>query len=336
VHTLLWGAGAIGGTIGAYLARAGHQVVFVDRAADHVASINRSGLTITGPMDEFTVQAPATTPEDLEGEYGAILLCVKAQDTKSATQALQPHLKDEGYVVSVQNGLNEMVIAEIVGRQRTIGAFVNFGSDYLEPGVILFGGRGAVVLGELDGEITPRLVELHAAFLDFDENAIMTGNIWGFLWGKMAYGAILFATALTNESIADALAHPGYRDLYVALAQEVLAVARAHAIQPEAFNGFDPGAFLPGIEQAISLRSLSDMVAFNRRSTKTHSGIWRDLAVRRRKTEADAQLGPIVQLGSEAGISTPLTARLIQLIHDIEEGRRPQDLATLDLLKECL
>jgi 2-dehydropantoate 2-reductase len=79
-------------------------------------------------------------------------------------------------------------------------------------------------------------------------------------------------------------------------------------------------------------RSLEELVAFNRRSAKTHSGIWRDLAVRKRATEVDAQLGIVVSLGRESGVPTPLTARLVALIHEIEKGIRPQSLETLDLL----
>ena len=177
MRMLIWGAGAIGGTIGAHLIRAGHDVTLVDRATDHVAALNQHGLTINGPLAEFAVPAQAFTPETLTGEFATILLCVKAQDTESATHALTPHLRADGYVVSVQNGLNELVIGEIVGRARTVGAFVNFGADYLEPGVIHYAGHGAVVLGELDGEFTPRLAELHRVFLDFDANAITTVNI---------------------------------------------------------------------------------------------------------------------------------------------------------------
>ena len=329
---LVWGAGAIGGTIGANLARAGHQVVFVDRAAEHVAAINSDGLRITGPIDEFTVQTPAYTPDTLTGEYTTILLCVKAQDTESATRSLVRYLRDDGCVVSVQNGLNELIIRQIVGRERTVGAFVNFGADYLEPGLILYGGRGAVVLGEIDGRMTRRLGALHAAFLDFDAAAITTDNIWGYLWGKLAYGAQLFATALTNDSIADSLANPRYRDLYIAVAQEVMRVAQAQDIRPEAFNGFTPLAFLPDTPREVSLQSLDDMTAHNRRSAKTHSGIWRDLAVRKRKTEADAQLGPIIEAGVRVGVPTPLTARMKELIHEIEEGKRPQSTDNLDVL----
>jgi 2-dehydropantoate 2-reductase len=232
-------------------------------------------------------------------------------------------------VVSAQNGLNELVIADVVGRERTVGAFVNFGADYLEPGVILHGSRAAVVVGEIDGRITPRAVAIRDNWRDFDDRAITTPNIWGYLWGKEAYGAMLFATALTNESIADALAMPAYRHLYIELAREILAVAAARGITPEAFDGFDPAAYLPSAPPGAAARSLDDLVAHNRRSAKTHSGIWRDLAVRKRATEVDAQLGIVVALGSEAGVGTPLTARLVALIHEIERGVRPQSLDAL-------
>src|SRR5256712_10172779 len=333
---LVWGAGAIGGTIGAHLARARHDITFVDRADEHVAAINRTGLRIEGPLAQFVAKAPAFLPDDIAGEFEHVVLAVKAQDTADATRALAPRLRRDGYVVSAQNGLNEMAIKAIVGEARTMGCFVNFGADYLEPGVIQYAGRGAVVLGEIDGRITPRIGELHRVFLDFDDRAIVTTNIWGYLWGKLAYGAQLFATALTNDSIADALADPSYRDVYVEIAREVLRVARARRIAPEGFNGFDPRAFAPDADRAVAERSLDEMVAFNRRSAKTHSGIWRDIAVRKRRTETDAQLGPIVTLGSEAGVPTPLGSRLMELMHEVQDRRLPQSHETLDLPKTAL
>ena len=316
---LVWGAGAIGGTLGAYLTRAGHDVTLVDTADEHVAAINRIGLTIKGPIAKFTVRLRAFTPDTLAGEWDTIILATKAHHTEAATRALLPHLGARGCVISAQNGLNELAIARLAGAGRTVGAFVNFGADYLEPGVIHYGGRGAVVVGEIDGAITARAHAIRDAWHDFDAKAVVTSNIWGYLWGKEAYGAMLFATALTNESIADALSIHKYRELYVGLAREILAVAHARGITPEAFDGFDPAA-----------HSLDALVAHNRRSAKSHSGIWRDLAVRKRRTEVDAQLGLVVTLGTEAGVATPLTARLVELIHDIENGVRPLSLDNLD------
>ena len=336
MRALIWGAGAIGGTLGAHLARANHDVTLVDTVREHVDAINRSGLAITGPIAELSVTVPAFTPEELHGEWDTIILATKAHHTESATRALLPHLSASGCVVSAQNGLNELAIAEIAGAERTMGAFVNFGADYLQPGVILYGGRGAVVVGEIDGRITRRALAIRDAWLDFDARAIVTANIWGYLWGKEAYGAMLFATALTNESIADALAMPRYRDLYVALAREILAVAAARGVTPEGFDGFDPASYLPSAPEGAADRSLDQLVAHNRKSVKTHSGIWRDLAVRKRRTEVDAQLGIIVTLAAQTGVDTPLTARLVELIHDIEAGTRAQSLETLDALTSAV
>jgi 2-dehydropantoate 2-reductase len=334
MRILVWGAGAIGGSMTAHLVRAGHDITVVDNVPEHVAAINDAGLRITGPIAEFTARMPAHLPGTLTGQWDTIMLATKAHHTEAATRALLPHLADNGCVISVQNGLNELAIADIVGAERTVGSFVNFGADYMEPGVILHGSRAAVVVGEIDGRITPRVTAIRDAWLDFDDRAIVTPNIWGYLWGKEAYGAMLFATALTNESIADALAMQKYRHVYVALAREILAVAQARNVTPESFDGFDPAAYLPSAAADAAERSLDALVTHNRRSAKTHSGIWRDLAIRKRPTEVDAQLGIVVALGRESGVPTPLTARLVSLIHDIERGTRPQSLETLDALSE--
>lgn len=333
---LIVGAGAMGGTIGAHLARSGHEVVFVDRVADHVARMREAGLTITGPLAKFKVPVKAKTPEELDDQYARILLCVKAQDTDVATKMLAPHLAPDGFVVSVQNGLNEYAIAAMVGEQRTVGCFVNFGADYLSPGVIHYAGHGAVVVGEINGTITDRVRALRRLFLAFDKQAQVTDNIWGFLWSKEAYGALLFATALTNESIADCLAMPRYQKLFTALAREVMAVAAAKHVRCEPFDGFQPAAFAADGTDEEAADSLAKLVAHNRRSAKSHSGIWRDLAVRKRRTEVDVQLGVVVQEARGCGIEVPLVERLIDLIHEIENGTRPQDIGSLEALAEVV
>ena len=336
---LVWGAGAIGGTLGAYLARAGHDVTLVDTVSEHVAAVNRSGLTISGPIAAFTTPLPAFTPDALQGAWDTVILATKAQHTAAAARALLPHLTPAGCVVSAQNGLNELTIAGVVGEARTVGAFVNFGADYLEPGSILYGGPGTGMVGEAFGEplrVTARVEAIRDAWRDFDERAAATPNIWGYLWGKEAYGAMLFATALTNDSIADCLARPEYRGLYIALAREILAVARSRGVHPEAFDGFDPAAYLPDAPAGAAEQSLDQLVAHNRKSAKTHSGIWRDLAVRKRPTEVDAQLGIVVSLGAEAGVPAPLTSAVVKLIHEIERGERTQSMEALDALAAVL
>ncbi|HST17928.1 MAG TPA: amidase family protein [Gaiellaceae bacterium] len=300
------GAGAIGGTVGAKLVRDGHSVLFCDADPEHVAAINDGGLRIEGPVEAFTVEARAVSPRELPDELGTVLLAVKSHHTEDALVAIAPRLADDGFVVSLQNGVNEPLIASTVGEQRTVGAFVNFGADYLDPGRIFLGGRGAVYVGELDGTRSARIETL---LRDLPE-AKETGNILGFLWAKEAYGAMLFATAVSDLSIADALAEPRYRPVFVQVAREVLAAA---PVPVEAFDGFDADDLDGSVER---------LVEFNRRSAKTHSGIYRDLMVRRRPTEKAIL----------AGIDGPLLRRTLELITEIEEGRRTCEVANLDLL----
>ena len=389
---VIWGAGAMGGSIGAWLHRAGREVLLVDRDAAHVEAIRRDGLRITGPVDAFTQRVPAVTPDDLAGRgvrvageatatggtasaggavatggaaatedataagglappFRAVLLAVKAHHTDEAVRQLAPHLAADGYVVSVQNGLNERAIADVIGQERTVGCFVNFGADVTEPGVVMRGNRGAVVVGELDGKETPRIRAVHELFRLFEPDAVLTDDIHGYLWGKLAYGAILFATALTDASIADVLDSARHRPVLAALAREVTAVARALGVRSRGFDGFDPTPFVepgrdapppPRAETAdapatgevdpTTAATFDALVRFNRASAKSHSGVWRDLAVRKRRTEVDAQIAPIADLGSEAGVATPLVRRLVELIHDVEQGRREQSWETLDAL----
>ncbi len=323
---LIWGAGAIGGTVGAYLKRAGHDVTFVDVVGEHVAAIAAPGLSITGPIDNFRISAPAFTAETLEGEWDAVYLCVKAHHTAEATRALLPHLAAEGYVLSLQNGLCEGVIAEIAGAGRVVGAFINFSADWLAAGEILYGGRGAFVLGEVDGRTTARLTALHAMIqADFEPNAIITDDVQSYLWGKLGYASLLFAQALGMLGIADCLARPELLPLWREMAGEVHAVALAAGVGQRGFNGFEPAAFAAGASEAQARASVEAMVAFNRPAAKTHSGIWRDLAVRKRRTEVDVQILPIVQEGARHGVKTPKCAKLVAMIHEIEDGRRGLD-----------
>ena len=296
VEYVVVGAGAIGGTVGARLARDGREVLLCDADPDHVSAVNEHGLAIEGPVEEFTVRVPAVSPAELPDRLDTVLLAVKSQHTEAALDAIEPRLAADGFVVSLQNGVNEPAIAARIGADRTVGAFVNFGADYLEPGRIFLGGRGALYVGELDGRESERLARLVHDLPD----AKSTGNILGYLWAKEAYGAMLFATAVSDLSIADALAERRYRTLFVRLAGEVLAVA---PVEPEAFDGFDRHDLEGSVDR---------LVEFNRRSAKTHSGIYRDLAVRRRPTEKAIL----------ADLEGPLLRRTLELIEEIEEGRR--------------
>lgn len=324
---LVWGAGAIGASIGASLVSDGIDVTFVDSATAHVEAMRdpARGLRVQGDDRAFGRAVSAWLPSELEGNWPCVLLCVKAHHTTEACRALAPHLARDGYVVSLQNGLTEKTVAEIVGPERTIGAFVNFGADVTGLGRIAFGNRGMVALGELDGAITPRLKALTRTIRLFEPDAFATEDIWSYLWGKLAYASLLFAQAAGTAGIVDCLERPELLPLWRALAGEVIAVAVAEGVSPRGFNGFDPSAFEPAADPSAAAASVTAMATFNRASAKTHSGVWRDLAVHRRMTEVDAQFGPVIAAGARRGIACPSLRRLIALIHDIETGGRSQD-----------
>jgi 2-dehydropantoate 2-reductase len=323
--TLIWGAGAVGGTVGAFLVRAGYDVTFVDVNREHVEAIRSPlhGLRISGPVDDLGVIAPAATPDQVQGTWARVFLAVKAQDTEEACKALAPYLARTGYVLSLQNGLCESIIASIVGRQQTVGAFVNFGADWMAPGEIVYSNRGAVVVGELDGSVTERLRELHAQLQAFEPEALLTGHIWSYLWGKLGYGSLLFAQATGQLGIADCLARPELLPLWRDLAGEAVQVALAEGTEPRGFNGFDPAAFRPGVTEDRVRETVAAMVAFNRPNAKTHSGVWRDLAIRKRRTEVDLHVAAVVHTGRRHGLACPKLSALVRMIHEIEDGKRP-------------
>jgi 2-dehydropantoate 2-reductase len=304
------GAGAIGGTIGAHMIRAGHDILFCDADPAHVEAINQRGLTICGPVENFTVQARAVLPADLPASLPRAAVAVKSHHTAAAAELLRGRLRPDGYVVSFQNGLTADTLAAAVGPERVVVSFVNFGADWLEPGRILQGNVGTFRVGEPAGGVSERVRELAQAL----PYAQATGNIMGYLWGKEAYGAMLYAGAVSDLSIADSLEDPRWRPLMLAIATEVLAQA---PVPPEAFDGFDPGD-LEG--------SLARLVTFNRESAKSHSGIYRDLMIRKRKTEVDDLL---------RDLKGPLTTFTGELIRAIERGERTCEVANLELLATC-
>jgi 2-dehydropantoate 2-reductase len=283
-------------------------VLLCDADAAHVAAIREHGLRIEGPVNEFTVEIPAVTPDELPDRIDRAIVAVKSLHTRAAADLLRDRLAPDGYVLTVQNGLTADTLVEAVGRERVISSFVNFGADLMAPGVILQGNVATFRVGELDGgTITPRVREL-AELLPYAEP---TDNVLGYLWGKEAYGAMLWAGAVSDLTIAESLERPEYRPLMVALAREVLAQA---PVRVEGFDGFEPDD-LEG--------SLDRLAAFNRRSAKQYSGIYRDLVVRRRKTEIDSML---------RDLDGPIFARIGEIVHDIEDGRRVNEVRNLDEL----
>jgi 2-dehydropantoate 2-reductase len=317
-HYVIVGAGAIGGTLGNHLARAGHGVTVVDADAEHVRHIREHGLTVVRGDERATARvSTAVTPADDEPRsVDRVLLAVKAQATGRALDWIAPRLAADGFVVSLQNGLNEAEIARRIGRERTVGAFVNLFADVVGPGEIRDGGLGALVVGELDGRDSRRVREV-VADLQAWGPAKATGNVSGYLWSKLGFGAMLVATALADAPMADLIDR--HRTVMHALAAEVYAVAAAEGVVLEPFDAFDPLPYA-GSDPAGADAATDALVAWLRTQAKDRSGIWRDIAVRHRPTEVPTHYRPVLATAARHGIPTPGLERLVAQIGELEAG----------------
>lgn len=326
------GAGAIGGTIAHHLARAGHRVTVVDADREHVAAIAADGITLVRHNERVSARVEtAITPSGGPASLGRVLLAVKAQATDKAMTWVEPRLAHDGFVVSLQNGLNEDTIAARIGVERTVGAFVNLFADVTGPGQIQDGGLGALVVGELDGTQSERVRSVVQDLQSWGP-ARATTNVRGYLWSKLGFGAMLTATALVDAPMADLIDR--HRPLMYLLTGEVFAVARKLGVTLEGFDAFDPAPYT-GNDTSVKDVATDRLVAWLRTQSKDRSGIWRDLAVRRRRTEVPTHYGAVLRVANRQRVNTPLVRGLLRQITELEEGaemseERLRDLARVD------
>lgn len=325
-ETIIWGGGAIGGVVASELVRAGERVLLVDIVEPHIDRIRTSGLELVGPDGTSThTTVNACTPDQLRDQYARIILCVKGQHTAAATQMLKPYLHPNGWVLSMQNGLTEHRVADIVGAGRTVGAHVNFAADYLEPGRIQYGGKGSILVGAYSEDSARHANDAFSLLSHVFPDTRYTENLQGFKWSKVCLGAMLFVTAMSNEPMAEQFENPNLEPLWRALAEEVLGVADAVGVQPESFDGFSPDSFMH-VTTRNQVRQGLDNIAHHCRTAwvaKPHSGIWRDLHVRHRPTEVDPQITDVVLHAQKMGMQAPIVEHLVSMIREIEKGQRP-------------
>lgn len=321
------GAGAIGAIVGAHLIQAGHGVRFVEANAAHVAAIRANGLRLSGAIDTV-VYPPVFGPDEFDWPIERLLLAVKSRDTVAALEPLVPLLAPDGYVVSLQNGLEEAKIAALVGAARTIGAYLTFGGHYREPGHVVYGGTGSFKLGELDGRTTARVEALREA-LSHQQPVEVTDNIQGWLWAKLALGAVYFGTAIVDAPVPDIYDDARARAVLERFAAEAAAVAGAVGVRIEDCDGFDAKAFGPGSPPEAAAASWDAQRRYWAGHVSTHTGVWRDLKVHRRRTELEWQVGAILRAAHGVGVPVPHLERLNAAVERIETGAAPQSWDTL-------
>jgi 2-dehydropantoate 2-reductase len=327
---LFVGAGAVGSYLGAFLARAGHDVTLVDAWAEHVEAIRRDGLVVTGPHDPFTARPTAVHLHEaarLPRDFALGVVAVKAYDTAWATQVAVRHLSPDGYVVSAQNCWPDPVAAAIAGPGRAVGLVMSrIGVALWHPGRVERGveqGRGhghdVFRVGEHDGQLTARAREL-AEMLSVIDAARVTDNLPGERWAKLCQNAMSNPVqAISGLGSREVGSSEAGRALMIRLAAESARVGLAlgHRLPP--FAGAPAERWADADRREIH-------EALDRALTPAEPGgsSWRasmaqDVA-KGRPTEIDHMNGRVIAEGRAAGVSTPVSAAVVATVHAIERG----------------
>ena len=341
------GAGALGGYVGGNLAHQGHDVTLIDPWPENVETIRTKGLELDGltPEERFTVkgvkilhltevQSLARKPVDVA------MVAMKSYDTAWATMLIKPYLSQQGFVVSLQNCLNEETIANIVGWGRTVGVVASLISvDLFEAGRIRRtipkgGDKHTVVrVGEPHGRITERVEELVGWFAQIDSSKATT-NLWGERWTKLVQNGMgNGVTAATGMTSGDCLRNDIVRRLQIKLAGEAVRVGQALGYQLEKIRGFEADVFARAAEgDAAALAQIEPTLipqeGANPRGAIQRPSMAQDM-IKGRRTEIDAMNGYIAAKGVEIGVPAPNHAMLTEIVTRVERGELKQSPANL-------
>ena len=328
-RAVLMGCGAVGGVIAGGLLRAGHTVALVTHNKEITQAINADGLRVTTPEGQWTVPATAhTSLEKVPGTFNAAYLAMKATEVEQAAQTVGRRLTDDGYVVTLQNGVVEDRVGSVLGRERVVGALVGWGATMHAPAVYEMTSRGELVVGELDGRQTPR-VERLKAILGAAAPATISTNIYGVLWSKLAINCTITTLgAVTGQLLGEMLKRGSVRRLGLAIVSEAVDVAQAHGIRLEPVGGtldihrlyLSPERRAGGMGiDVLTRHAIMFIVGLKFRRLK--SSMLQSLE-RGRRSEIDIMNGYMVAKGREKDVPTPINAALTAMVREIEAGNR--------------
>lgn len=340
---LFVGAGAIGSYLGAFLAREGHAVTLVDPWAEQVEAIRQRGIRVTGPHEPFEARPAAVHLGEaarLPRDFEIAFVAVKVYDTAWATQLALRHLAPDGFVVSAQNCWPDPIVASVAGAPRSLGLVMSkIGVALWKPGQVERGmgraqgtGHDVFRVGEHDGRITPRAQEV-AAMLSVIDGSQVTDNLWGERWAKLCANAMGNPVqAMSGLGSLEIASSEVGRAITIHLAAESARVGLAAGYRVPKFNG-------AAAEQWAQADQRPVWEALDRMLTPTSAGggvNWRasmaqDIA-KGRATEIDAMNGHVVAEGRARGVATPVSAAVVETMHEIERGERKPAPETIGLV----
>ncbi|MEM8971211.1 MAG: 2-dehydropantoate 2-reductase [Pseudomonadota bacterium] len=329
--------GALGGYVSGYLARDGHDLTLIDMWPDHVEAIRKNGLTLSGMTEpeNFTTPVSAIHLSDVHdmackfGNFDIAIVATKSYDTIWATHLIEPYLAPGGFVVSLQNGINEERVASVVGWGRTVGCIASkIAVELTEPGKIrrnvALGGKEHTIfrVGEPHGRITPR-IQYIADILSNIDSSMVTDNLWGERWSKLVINCMRNPVSAAtgrggNANDADAMT----RDLALRLAAETIKIGRAHGYVLGKVYGMEPDDIVAAVSGSNEARQLCEDTLTRSASTRSDEqrpSMGQDMA-KGRRTEIGYLNGLVVEKAAELGLDAPVNAGIVDVVQRIERG----------------
>lgn len=300
MRILVVGAGALGGYFGGLLARAGEDVTFLTRG-EHLRALRSQGLRVRSEDSDFALPVRAIEQAEDAGRVDVIIMAVKTYDIESAGEAVRPAVGPETAVLCLQNGVEtEDQLATILGREHILGGAVRLAAFLERPGVTRHtGGLQRIILGEMNGAVTPRAEAIAAAFQRAGIEAEPTPTIMTALWEKFAVVCgVSGTTATARVPMGRVWAQPETREMLGGLMTEVAAVGAAR------------GICLPDIVDRL-MANFERLVAGP--WAQTYASLYTDLQAGRR-LEIDSLAGAVVRLGREASVPTPLNFAVLAIL----------------------
>jgi 2-dehydropantoate 2-reductase len=342
----IMGAGAIGCNVGGMLARAGHDITFIDQWPAHVDKMNAEGLKLSGTWPDYVVPVKALhlyEAQSIQEPFDAAFLAVKGYDTEWATMFILRFLKEpEGYIVDFQNGINDERVAAIAGRQRTLGCVITIGAGMYEPGVALRTDpvgtdRVGFKIGELDGSDTPRARALAEAMNDAITLTKFTNNLFGERWSKMAANCMSNPLAgLSGYGTSETKTVPTARRIGIQVAAEVINVARAAGHEVEPIAGIPAQRYVDGAAGKGLTDLENDMVAAVGKTAGAGRPSFLQDVMRGRRTEIEELNGFVVSEGQRLGVPTPFNVAVVNAVKAHAVGTLQPDPKNLDSIAALL
>ncbi|MDR6665081.1 2-dehydropantoate 2-reductase N-terminal domain-containing protein [Rhizobium sp. 1399] len=328
------GTGAQGASIGADFALAGLDVTFIEQWPEHVMAIREKGITVNLPKRTINAKVPALhlcQVAEIKEPFDVVFLVVKAYDTKWACQLIEPCLAPDGLVVGLQNGMTHEDIADVVGRERTIGAVIEIASNMFVPGVTNRQNdhdTSWFALGALDPKTQDR-VEAVADLLRNSGTVEVMDDIRSAKWMKLVVNAAeLIPSAIINLPLADAARAPGMLEVMRAAGYEAMRAALADGAKIVPIIGMPP-VTTNHPERYVDQIFDEVLKTFSQADTLTTSlQDWR----KGRRAEVGEVNGWVVDILRVHGQEAPVNQRVMDVAFDIEAGQidaRPENAALL-------